>query len=289
MQIRKYSYELDEQDLRSGLVTDLFSSVLELEKRCNIGEFEIKNKITGNLKKYKLPFFKFIDIENIEHTQFIMLPEINIENLKTLDLSGLEFKFLDQSNIDKIIMCGYECKSVEIRKCFFYNRILLLERLGKDRYLKSFIKNYDCKVLLQYDFDRVLELFDIWNTSLKQEGRRGKADKADFVTFFQKENIEKYSIKILYFEIDNKLMGVRIVFPFTIDSNLLILRHKIGIFDHRGFDIFMNYKTAEIFDQYQEFSDGGDFTLPEFASRMKYKLEKWQPDRITSLFVVKVM
>ena len=289
MQVRKYDYKLDEKDIRGGLVINLISCVLELEKRANVGEFLFKNKNTEQLSKYKMPFYTFVDTDGVETVHFLMLPEIDIQKLKDIELSGFIFRFMNNDNINKILECGYKIDSKEIMKCFFYDRVLLLERLKKERYLKSFMRDYDCKILYQYDFEKVLELFDIWNSGLKQDGRRGKANREDFISFFQKENIKKYNIKVLYFEIDSKLIGVRVVFPFTPESDLLVLRYKINIFDHRGIDIFMNYKTTEIFDEYKEFTDGGDFTAPEFATRMKYKMEKWKPDRIEGLYVLKVL
>lgn len=67
------------------------------------------------------------------------------------------------------------------------------------------------------------------------------------------------------------------------------MRYKCMDHSYVGLDKFMDLTLTQLFDKYEYFTDGGDFTDEKFKSRFNFKLQQRKPDKIKKIYKVKVL
>ncbi len=141
-----------------------------------------------------------------------------------ISLLGLNFFNISKAQLYEIKK-KYNVKEELFRVEFFYKRSEFQKRLKKSKNLKRFIKKYNCKVKTRYNREKVLNLFNEWRKSFEKRGKRIPSEDF-FKQLISYKNRSKYGIKILYFEINGNLVGLKIVYPHHKNSKLLVMRYK---------------------------------------------------------------
>ena len=202
---------------------------------------------------------------------------------KDVDISNLRFTKLNKEQVDEIGN-KVDIVSSEVRvKNFIYNRERFIKDLKKSKMLKRFVKKYDCVVKESYDKKAVIELFDVWKDGIEKRGSMPPM-KEEFLYLIDEGNIEKYNISVFYFEIDNKLVGIKIVYPYTKNSNMLVMGYQCSFYEYEGIGRFMDLEVASRFGNYELLTDGGDFVKKE--SRLEYKMNSRKPDIVEDLYYI---
>ncbi len=205
-------------------------------------------------------------------------------------IAGLRFVHVPESTKNELEQ-KYHINATLRRIEFFYDRERFAQRLQSSKNFKRFVRRYACKVTTSYARAPTFALFSRWRDSFRQRGKRVPSE-ALFRALIHPRNRAKYGITIVYFEIEGRLVGIKVVYPYVTSRRapkLLVMRYKC--LDHRyvGLDKFMDYTITQLFPQYDMITDGGDFVGEEFKDRFAFKLQQRKPDVQVPLYTVTVL
>ncbi|GIW68509.1 MAG: hypothetical protein KatS3mg100_003 [Candidatus Parcubacteria bacterium] len=174
---------------------------------------------------------------------------------------------------------------------FYYHRKKFAHRLRAAKNFKRFVKRYACEVTTRYPRKEVLQLFARWQQSFRERGKRVPSDTL-FRALLHPKNRARYGITFVYFTIGGKLVGVKVVYPYSRHDpthKLLVMRYKLMDHAYVGLDKFMDYTIMQLFPEYDWITDGGDFVDEAFKSRYKFKLRQRKPDKQVPLYTMTIL
>ena len=253
----------------------IFTSHLELERNAKVGE--LKDNI-------EIVFFN--SGINREINTILSVPDqINKEYEQQV------FRCFSKSKVDEI------CKKINDKylyekkiylQSYFYKTENYLLNARKSKDVKKFKKKYNYKILSSYAKDKVYELYNAWAEMLVSKGKSVvPATELDF--FFDTNNIKKYKIRFLFLEVDGNLVGAKIAHPFFIRSKkTLILRYQFSLYEYYGINQFMTYELMKRENDFEEFSDGGEYVSEKSEGRRQYKMSRRRPDNIVDIYKLEI-
>ncbi len=170
-------------------------------------------------------------------------------------------------------------KVFSIGKGFYYNTsdfVNLKESNFRYR-VNYFKKHYDFKIKLKYNNSKVISFLN--NTWLKNQKIKTISFKESYDFFlFCLKNKNKYGIKTIFIEINNKLVGVAMGVPY--DKKRWIALHEKVDYNYKELGRFLHHIRASFFSNYFQFTSGGmgkeDKGIETFKTRLNpCKVEKY--------------
>lgn len=123
---------------------------------------------------------------------------------------------------------------------------------GMRTHIENFKKLYSYIILNEYPFDRILEFYIQWK---KQRDRNSiTVEEEEKFFMFCLNNLDKYHIKQIYVEIDNRLVGFAWGIKHS-ENNWAGLELKVD-YSYKGLSRFLQSERAKIFSDYKFFTLG---------------------------------
>jgi hypothetical protein len=137
---------------------------------------------------------------------------------------------------------------------FFYNTKDFINPKGnlKNR-IKKFSSSYDYSITNICSKERILEFYDFWKTQRDHTSLTFKEDEEFFN--FCIDNFEKYDIKQVYVESENKIIGLAWGVNFPNSNNWVGLHLKVN-YAYKGLSRFLYHERAKLFENSEEFTLG---------------------------------
>ncbi len=177
----------------------------------------------------------------------IFLPN-KIENLERCSIS-----LATQEDINTLIAHGVEVLVTKPGVAEFYYRTSdFTEPQGSLRKkINLFAKNYQYTILHEYDKKKVQRFFRFWRDQRERTSPTfiGSSPWFDYCL----ENLERYDIKQVYIEINNKLVGF--AWGMKHGKNWIGLHLKVD-YKYKGLSRFLHHERAKLFAKLPEFTIG---------------------------------
>lgn len=274
--VRAYDCRKDEKKYRKRMANMIFTSHLELERNVRVGQLEDGTEMV------------FVGSDKNPNVNTILSVPESINH----DFSNQVFRCLTKNKIDQIcnkIRDRYLFEKKVYLQSYVYDTKNFLLNASKSKDVKRFKKRYVYKILRTYDKDKIYALYDSWAQTLIDKGKTVVPNtELDF--FLDPDNIKKYKIKFLFLEVDGKLVGAKIAYPFFVRSKkTLILRYQFSLYEYYGINQFMTYELMKMEKDFREFSDGGEYVTESSEGRRRYKMSRRRPSKIIDIYKLEII
>ncbi len=273
--VRPYDCKNDEKKFRKKMTNVIFTSQLELERNAKVGLLRDNKEVV------------FFDTNKSPKVKIIcsVSDQISDEYKKQI------FSCFNKNKIDQIcrkLRDRYLFEKKIYLQSYTYNTENFLLNANKSKDVKRFKKKYSYKILSTYDKNKIYELYDDWS-QMQASKSKSVAPNTELDFFFASKNIKKYKIRFLFLEVDGRLVGAKIAYPFLVRSKkILILRYQFSRYEYYGINQFMTYELIKREREFKEFSDGGEFVSEKYEGRRQYKLSRRRPDKIEDIYRLEI-
>ena len=269
--VRSYDCKRDEKKFRHRMTNMIFTSHLDLERNAKVGQLRDNREIV------------FFNSSKGQKTNIICsLPDQVDDNYKKQIFSCFNKNKIDE--ICRKIRDKYLFEKKMYLQSYFYKTENFLLNASKSKDVKRFTKKYIYKIFPTYEIGKIYELYNAWASMQAGKGKPvAPSTELDF--FLDPKNIEKYKIRFLFLEVDGRLVGAKIAYPFLARSKkTLILRYQFSLYEYYGINQFMTFELMKREKDFKEFSDGGEYVAEKYEGRRQYKMSRRRPDKIVDIY-----
>lgn len=137
---------------------------------------------------------------------------------------------------------------------FFYNTENFINpKSSLKKEINKFITSYDYLLSDNMDKEKIVEFYNFWK---KQKGRENvDFEEAEKFFIFCLDNLNKYNIKQIYVEINDKIVGLAWGIEHPNSNNWIALHLKVN-YKYIGLSRFLYCERAKMFENFKEFSSG---------------------------------
>ncbi len=158
------------------------------------------------------------------------------EQIKSIEAENIEIKFTNPG--------GQE---------YFYKTEGLLNPKGKiGQRIRQFEKSYKYKVLNSYPTEKIKEFFEFWKGQREHNSLTFDEGNEHFLSLL--DQLQKYPIKQVYVEIDDKLVGLAWGIKHQ-SGNWVGLHLKVN-YEYKGLSRFLHQERAKLFKDCELFTLG---------------------------------
>lgn len=174
--------------------------------------------------------------ENWENCSITFTTQKDINRIKE---EGIEI-LAQNSSLSEFVYSTNDI--VNLKKKSFRNRVRQFERL------------YEYKIFNQYNREKIVNFYKSWK---RQRSRIGDTfAESEKLFFFMLDNLEQYSIKQIYIEVDSSLVGLAWGVKHQVEGRWVGLQLKVD-YQYKGISRFLHHQRACLFSDFDKFSIGG--------------------------------
>lgn len=171
-----------------------------------------------------------------------------------LNWQNLSFTFATETDIKKIEKENIEIKIKNlIGEEYFYKTNSLIEpRKEIVRRINQFKKLYKYRILKRYPKEKIIKFYEFWKS---QKDRKGDTfEEGENFFFFCLNNLNKYSIKQIYIEVNKRIVGL--AWGVFHPKNGWVGLHLKVDYKIKGLSRFLHHERARLFSDIEMFSLG---------------------------------
>lgn len=178
----------------------------------------------------------------------IFLPQKkqNWEHASMAMIAAEDIKKIENENI------GIKFKSLMETEYFYKTEDFINPKKELKAHIEKFLKLCSYKLFIEYRHDKILKFYNQWKMQRNRVSISLEEEEKIFIFFLN--NLDKYPIRQIYVEVDNKLVG----FAWGIEHskiNWVGLELKVD-YTYKGLSRFLQNERAKMFSDYEFFSLG---------------------------------